>query len=153
MLLRDSEVARAVRSYLLNVEEYASTETRQVAAEIEHGSLAWFDELLSRGTVEFFANGNPKRVDPDYMPFIQETVVPDEAAFTRAVGVASRAIGDAQADAVRVVNAARDDGFKAVSGFYSALGRQHNPPLTVPDPNFKEPEQFTTSNMYKSKGD
>lgn len=60
MLLRDSEVARAVRAYLLNVEEYASAETRQVAAEMQKGSLAWYDALRERGADEFYANGNPR---------------------------------------------------------------------------------------------
>lgn len=79
MLLRDSEVARAVRAYLLNVEEYASAETRQVAAEMETGTIAWYDYLTRQGAVEFFANGRPKRFDPEYMPERKVTVDIDPA--------------------------------------------------------------------------
>lgn len=124
MLLRDSEVARAVRAYLLTVEEYANAETKQVAAEMEKGSLGWYDELTSRGAVEFFANGNPKRFDPEYMPTqtIRNVVLPDEKEFNkqylRMKQAASQGIQDAQA----AIDFRVSQGFVALSN-----ARPHDP--------------------------
>jgi hypothetical protein len=93
-----------------------------VSASPDKGSLEWFDALMSRGVVDFFANGNPKCVDPEYRPVQSVTVtqVPDKEAYA----VVERKIVDAQVKACSAIAAERERGMSAVQHFYSALGRK-----------------------------
>jgi hypothetical protein len=121
--------------YAENAQRVSQPLSHVVSPEQETGSLARFDYERSVGVVEWFANGRPKRIDPDYAPVTQVTVKVDETDVRRAV----TEIGIAEWAAIEHMNRVKDgqDGV-LIQRQKAAWIEQHPKPAPPPTPEIQK---------------